>query len=259
MRARASAASAPLHAKDAANDDAQTVALRASLRAALAEAATPADAPAMQAYMKSTLPFLGVHADEVRRIVRRLSATLRFDDLAAWSALVLAIFRGATHREERYAAIELTRAKASRAFQTPAALPTYEALIVEGAWWDLVDPLAAHGVGGLLAHHPAPLTKAMRAWARDEDLWKRRAAILSQLRRKRATDRALLYACIEPSLSSKEFFLRKAIGWALRQYARAEPEEVVRYVEAHAAELSGLSKREALKALLASGAVEAVP
>lgn len=234
-------------------------AFRARLREALAGAAAPEDAPAMQAYMKSTLPFLGVHMDALRRIVKELAADAPFDDLAAWSEVVLRVFREATHREERQAAVELTRAKASRAFQTPGALPTYEAMIVEGAWWDLVDPLAAYGVGGLLAAHPAPMKAAMRAWARDPNLWKRRTAILSQLQRKEQTDRALLFACIEPSLGSKEFFLRKAIGWALRQYARVEPDEVVRYVRAHAGKLSGLSKREALKALLKSGVVESVP
>jgi 3-methyladenine DNA glycosylase AlkD len=234
-------------------------AFRARVRQALAAAAIPEDAPAMQAYMKSTLPFLGVHMEPLRRVVKELAADAPFDDPAAWSETVLRLFRGATHREERQAAVELTHAKASRPFQTLEALPTYEAMIVEGAWWDLVDPLAAYGVGGLLAAHPAPMKKAMRAWARDASLWKRRAAILSQLQHKAKTDRALLFACIEPSLASKEFFLRKAIGWALRQYARVEPDEVVRYVRAHAGELSGLSKREALKALLKSGAVESVP
>jgi 3-methyladenine DNA glycosylase AlkD len=232
------------------------------MRAALAESAIPADAPAMQAYMKSAMPFLGVHKDALRRIVKQLSVEAPFDDSAGWSEVVLHLFRGATHREERTAAVELALAKASRPFQSLEALPTYEAMIVEGAWWDLVDPLAAHGVGGLLATHGAhveQVKRAMRAWARDADLWKRRCAILSQLQHKAKTDRALLYACIEPSLASKEFFLRKAIGWALRQYARVEPDEVERYVRAHASELSGLSKREALKALLKSGAVGALP
>jgi 3-methyladenine DNA glycosylase AlkD len=81
----------------------------------------------------------------------------------------------------------------------------------------------------------------------DANLWKRRSAILCQLHAKRETDLALLYACIEPSIGSQEFFLRKAIGWALRQYARTDPAEVRHYVTANAARLSGLSRREALK------------
>ena len=81
------------------------------------------------------------------------------------------------------------------------------------------------------------------------NIWKRRSAILIQLKAKEQTDLDFLYACIEPSLDSKEFFLRKAIGWALRQYAWTDPVEVRRYVVANEARLSGLSRREALKNL----------
>jgi 3-methyladenine DNA glycosylase AlkD len=87
----------------------------------------------------------------------------------------------------------------------------------------------------------------MRKWARGPDLWKRRAAILCQLRRKRETDLALLYDCIEPNLADREFFIRKAIGWALRAYAWTDPREVKKYVKANRARLSSLSIREALK------------
>ena len=100
-----------------------------------------------------------------------------------------------------------------------------------------------HGVPEVIA----AMTAAMRAWSTDDDMWKRRSAILCQLRAKERTDLDLLYGCIEPSLGSKEFFLRKAIGWALRQYAWTDPAEVQRYVRENEARLSGLSKREALK------------
>ena len=86
----------------------------------------------------------------------------------------------------------------------------------------------------------------MLAWSTD-DMWKRRSAILCQNKAKTATDLPFLYACIEPALESKEFFLRKAIGWALRQYAWTDPAEVTRYVRANEARLSGLSRREALR------------
>ena len=91
------------------------------------------------------------------------------------------------------------------------------------------------------------MKKAMLAWSKCDDLWKRRSAILCQLGMKEETDLDLLYRAITPALSSKEFFLRKAIGWALRQYAWTDPAEVKRWVREHEAELSGLSKREALK------------
>jgi 3-methyladenine DNA glycosylase AlkD len=87
----------------------------------------------------------------------------------------------------------------------------------------------------------------LRDWAVSSDIWKRRSAILAQLNFKRETDLKLLYDCIRPSLGASEFFLRKGIGWALRQYARTDPAEVIRFVRRNEARLSPLSKREALK------------
>jgi len=91
------------------------------------------------------------------------------------------------------------------------------------------------------------MKKKMRTWSKSKDMWKRRSAIICQLTFKEDTDLGLLYDCIRPSLDSKEFFLQKAIGWALRQYAWTSPKEVIRYVRAYEDELSNLSKREALK------------
>ena len=222
--------------------------LLARLRRALAAIADPARAAGMQAYLKSEMPCHGVRLPDVRAVTKELFADLRFETAEAWRDRVLALWRGARFREERFAAIELAMLKSAREHQTfRDALPLYETLIVEGAWWDLVDDLAANGVGRLLMNEPKPMKKAMRAWAKDENMWKRRTAIISQLTFKKNTDLDLLYACIAPSIGSREFFLRKAIGWALRQYARTDPREVARYVREHDAELSGLSKREALK------------
>ncbi len=91
------------------------------------------------------------------------------------------------------------------------------------------------------------MKRKMLAWSRSKDLWKRRTAILCQLGFKAATDLELLYECIEPSLSSREFFLRKAIGWALRQYAWTDGAEVKRYTRLNRDRLSALSYREALR------------
>jgi len=95
----------------------------------------------------------------------------------------------------------------------------------------------------------------MLAWSRSKDVWKRRSAILCQIQLKKETDLDLLYSCIEPSLDSPEFLLRKAIGWALRQYAWTDPKKVCRYVDQHAGVLSNLSKREALKNIGGEGAI----
>jgi 3-methyladenine DNA glycosylase AlkD len=159
----------------------------------------------------------------------------------------LYLWRNARFREERYAAIALTRQRRFAAYQTMDALPMYEEMIVTGAWWDFVDTIAAHGLGGLLRTNKLPMSRTMLRCSRSPDMWKRRTSILCQLTFKKDTDLKLLYACIEPSIDSTEFFLRKAIGWALRQYAWTNPDEVRRYVQKNAARLSPLSRREALK------------
>jgi 3-methyladenine DNA glycosylase AlkD len=122
----------------------------------------------------------------------------------------------------------------------------YEEMITTGAWWDYVDEMAHH-VGEMLRSHPAEMRPVMRAWSTDEDLWKRRVSIICQNSFKKATDLDLLYANIEPNVAEKNFFIRKAIGRALRAYAWTDPREVARYVAANEARLSGLSRREALK------------
>ncbi|MGZ4485646.1 MAG: DNA alkylation repair protein [Nocardioidaceae bacterium] len=221
------------------------------VRRRLAEAADPARAPAMQAYMKSALPFYGVSAVPLRRICRGVYDTHPLGSRAEWEAVVRRMWDDATHREERYAAMALTRHRHYRAFQDPDTLPLYRHLVVTGAWWDLVDPVAAHNVGPVLVAFPDAVTPVVRGWATDDDLWVRRTALLCQLGRKTDLDTALLAAAIEANLEGtpygREFFIRKAIGWALRQYAYTDPGWVRGFVAGHEARLSGLSRREALK------------
>jgi 3-methyladenine DNA glycosylase AlkD len=122
-------------------------------------------------------------------------------------------------------------------------------MIVQGAWWDIVDAIAPSRLGALLCEQPAAMQARMKRWARGDDLWKRRAAILCQLKLKQETDPELLRACIEPSLGHSFFFLRKGIGWALREYAKTDPRWVVEFVAANQHRLSALSRREALRRL----------
>jgi 3-methyladenine DNA glycosylase AlkD len=223
--------------------------LQRAVRAALRSRAEPERAAGMQAYMKSEMPYLGVRSANVKAACREVFADYAFDHAADWQADVRNLWHGAQHREERYAAMLLMAHRKAKPFQTLAALPLYEELIVDGAWWDFVDEIAANRVGPLLAAVPAPMTTTMRAWSTSSDMWKRRTSIICQLKFRTKTDRDLLAACIEPSIESKEFFLRKAIGWSLRELAKVDPAWVKRYVKANEARLSGLSRREALKHL----------
>jgi 3-methyladenine DNA glycosylase AlkD len=203
----------------------------------------------MQAYMKSAMPYHGISAPQLRQTLRAVYAQYPLPSFEAWQVAVLDLWRNARYREERYAAIGLAGHRPYRDYRGLDALPLYEEMISSGAWWDYVDSLATRDLGELLRKHPKEMGRILRQWARSDDLWKRRSAILAQLGFKRDTDLALLYDCILPSVGSPEFFLRKAIGWALRQYARTDPKEVIRFVRHHEAKLSPLSKREALKRL----------
>jgi 3-methyladenine DNA glycosylase AlkD len=201
----------------------------------------------MQAYMKSGMPYLGIQAVSFRKTARAVLAAHPLDSFEAWRDSVLELWRGARYREERYAAIELAGYRTYQPYRTLDALPIYEEMITTGAWWDYVDSIAGHRLGELLRRYPKELRPILREWAMSDDIWKRRSAILAQLGFKTDTDLKLLYDCIRPSLDRPEFFLRKAIGWALRQYAWTDPKEVLRYVKANEKRLSPLSKREALK------------
>jgi len=231
------------------------------VRNRLRQTGDPKRAAEMQRYMKSEMPYRGVSAPGQRLIWRTVFPAHPLGSFAEWQAVALELWREAAYREERYAAVALTDLKTYAAYRTFAALPMLEEMIVTGAWWDYVDALATHHLGDVLrAELQASKGARMRAlllrWARGDNLWKRRAAILCQIRFKTETDLRLLYGCIEPSLLSPasptrdirhDFFIRKAIGWALRQYAWTGAGEVRRYVAAHRDRLSPLSVREALK------------
>jgi len=218
-----------------------------TLRKALRELADPSKAPLMQAYMKSEMPYLGIQAVPFRKATKSLLAAHPLDSFEDWRDTALELWRGARYREERYAVIELVGYRKYEQFRTLEALPLYAEMISTGAWWDYVDSIASHRLGELLRRYPKDLPVILREWAVSDDLWKRRSAILAQLKFKGDMDLKLLYDCMRPSLARPEFFLRKAIGWALRQHAWTDPKEVIRFVKAHETQLSPLSKREALK------------
>ena len=203
-------------------------------------------APQTQAYMKSEMPYLGVPLPRVRAIVRAETAERPPRTASGLTATVRALWRPAVYREERYAATELTGLSSVRRLQTLALLPLYQEMITTGAWWDHVDEVA-HRIGALLRAFPTEMRPTILSWSRDPDRWLRRTSIICQLDAKEQTDLPLLASAILANADDPDFFLRKAIGWALRQHARVDPDWVRQFVADH--ELSPLSRREALKHL----------
>jgi 3-methyladenine DNA glycosylase AlkD len=221
------------------------------LRRRIAEAGDPSRAPQMQAYMKSALPFRGVSSVPLRAITREVVPAHPLPDRDSWEAAVRRLWDEAAYREEWYAALAVAGHRLYRAHQDVGTLDLYRHLVVTGAWWDVVDHVASHLVGDILAADRTHATPVLRAWAVDHDLWLRRTALLCQLNHRDRTDTELLRHAVlenlEDSPHGRDFFVRKAVGWALRQHARTDPEWVRALVAEVGATISGLSRREALK------------
>ena len=219
-----------------------------ALRAALAAGADPVRAAGQQRYMKSAMPYLGLTMPQVRLVVRTVATDHPLPDRPGWLATITTIWEDASHREHRYAAIGVLRHRRYRAWVVPdeALLGLLRHLVTTGAWWDLVDELS-HVAGDLLASERATMTAVLRDWSREPDLWLRRVSIIAQLGARGATDVDLLRYAIEGSIADPDFFARKAIGWALREYSKTDEAWVRGYVGANAGRLSPLSAREALK------------
>lgn len=226
-----------------------------ALQLAFASHANSAAALPMQAYMKSAMPFLGIAAPLRRRVSAEVAQARPCADVHSLVQTAQRLWDGASHRELRYAALALPREKPHRRWQGDiACLPLYEHMIVSGAWWDFCDDISGAGLGALLKARPEVMKPVLRRWAKGPTMWLRRAAMLAQRQLKAGFDAVLFYDCILPSLQgaapasiSRDFFIRKGMGWALRERSYAAPDEVLAFVAAHANGLSPLTQREAVR------------
>lgn len=213
------------------------------LAATFEPAADPARAKAMASYMRDQFPFLGIPAPRQRLLSRQAVATLPRPSEPDLAAVALACW-SRPEREYQYFACGYLR-RYVRAC-SPDLLTTAARLITEKSWWDTVDTLASNLVGPLVARH-RHLARTMDGWILDPNIWLVRAALLHQLHFREATDTERLFRYCTDQAGNPEFFVRKAIGWALREYAKTDPDAVRRYVAAHRGRMSPLSVREALK------------
>jgi 3-methyladenine DNA glycosylase AlkD len=211
----------------------------AELRRALEASAVPEDAPPMAAYMRDQFPFLGVKTPARRRAARpllRAVATWGEDDVvdlvdACWTE---------PEREFQYVASDVVAAE-SRRFG-PERLIDLRRWITTSSWWDTVDALASNGVGTIVHSFPE-LASEMDVWIADENLWVR------QLTYKNHTDEERLFRYVVAGADETNFFIRKANGWALREYGKTAPEAVRRFVAEHENSLCAPTRREALRNL----------
>ena len=210
----------------------------------LVAAANPEKASGMQAYMKTEMSFYGVQKAGRAPIVREIVRTFAPEDRDEYERLVLALW-ALPHREEKYVALGVARHFTD--FTVPESLPLYRRLIVEGAWWDFVDEVATKLVRSLVLTYPSQTWPVVDTWIEEDDMWLRRTAIICQVGLKDDTDPDRLFRFCAARMDEKEFFIRKAIGWALREYAKTDPQAVADFATQNRDELSGLSYREATK------------
>lgn len=200
----------------------------------------------MKAYMKNQFDFFGIQSPERRQLSSRVIQELGLPEEAELKQLCLLCFYHPC-REMQYFVQDVLKPRAKKKL-SPAWFPLIEQLILTKSWWDTVDFLSPKIAGHIFLHHPEEQAYWHERWISSENFWLNRAAILLQLDYKNKTDAELLFSHILRKKDSKEFFVQKAAGWALRQYARVAPERVGAFLEANS-DLPALTRREASKHL----------
>ncbi len=203
----------------------------------------PEIAVGMKKYMKNKFECLGIKSplrNEISKPFYKESKKLLVDEIVTLVKQLWSL----PEREYQYLAIEILR-KNIKKF-TSNHLSFFKQLLEEKSWWDSVDSLSTNIIGGLLINN-SKLRPEMDKWIYDNNLWVRRCAIIHQLKYKSKTNENQLFEHCLICINESDFFIRKAIGWALRQHAKLAPENLLQFVNANENELSGLSKREALK------------
>ena len=205
----------------------------------------PVRASHMKKYMKEQYEFFGIKTPDRRAI---MTAHGKKHGLPDWPEME-SISRDLWEMDERecqHTGVDLlNRMKIKLG---PEDLPLLEYLIVNKSWWDTVDAVSGWLVGALFKRHPDLIEPNTTRWMDSGNIWLQRSCLLFQLKYKKDTDLELLFGFIGPLAEHKSFWIRKAIGWILREYSKTDPQTVVEYVDAHP-EFSGLSKREALKVI----------
>ncbi len=214
-----------------------------AIKGDLEKLADPAKAAEMQAYMKTGQPFYGVQAGPRRKSFKAAARNFKKITWPEYEQIIFELWRGHT-REEMYQALEV--AEHYKVYHNLQSWPIYHKLAHTATHWDTLDWIAGKLVSPLVLKH-RELEQELVKWSKSANFWVRRASLLAHLRHKQQTNTRLLADTILALAHEQEFFIRKAIGWILRDYSYANPEWVQNFVAQHQDKLSGLSRREALK------------
>lgn len=216
-----------------------------NIKALFEKSANPNQAPAMKKYMRDQFEYLGIKTPQSKALQKEFYAEHGLPEITELDAIIRDLWK-LPQREFKYAAMSLVD-KFNKKLP-PDFIKTIEHLIVTESWWDTVDGLASHQVGAMFKMYPKVRTRYLGEWRKSKNIWLRRTILLFQLGYKAETDFDLLCDLIRENLGSDEFFINKAIGWSLRQYAHTNPAPVKKFVKA-TKELHPLSRREAMKHL----------
>lgn len=219
----------------------------AGLNETFAQQRSSENAVHMKAYLRDQFEFYGIKSPQRRDILRAYLAEHGVPDLARSKAIVTLCWQD-PHREMQHTAMELLQRRVKEL--TLNDLPLLEHMVTHKSWWDTADFISYKLIGRLLASHADQQTAIARRHADSDNLWLMRVSLIFQLLRKEQTDTDLLAESIRKHQAHPDFFIRKAIGWALRDYSRTDPAWVKEFVAQ--TELSPLSKREALKHITTS-------
>ncbi|HBG71086.1 MAG: hypothetical protein A2W93_02720 [Bacteroidetes bacterium GWF2_43_63] len=209
---------------------------------ALQAAANPVVAAGAKKYMKDQSEFFGVGSPLRKEILGDFLKTNKLPDIKNIPAFAELCWNS-PQREMQYCCMEIMFRVRKKI--TPEHIPLFEKLIQNKGWWDSVDFIAPSLAGFVLKNNPEIIDDVVSRWQNHDNMWMRRSAILHQLKYKNDTNEKRLFETCKKLAHEKEFFIRKAIGWALREYSKVNPEAVKQFVAR--TELSGLSQREALK------------
>jgi 3-methyladenine DNA glycosylase AlkD len=217
-----------------------------SLETAFQEKNQPENAVAMSKYMRNHFSFFGIKTEDRRQIFKTIWKENQQEVAEKPRAIALELFNK-KERELHYCAIEIL-IKELKGNYTKDDIQLIEKLIITNSWWDSVDTIAKYILGEYLLEHPLETEKVIERFSNSNNMWLNRSAILFQLGYKQKTNFDLLKSECEKHKNSNEFFIQKAIGWALREYAKTNPEAVRNFVVNN--NLKPLSKKEALKNIL---------
>lgn len=214
----------------------------ADLKKAFETHSDPVKASGAKAYMRNISEYYGLTSPVRKLLLKEFLSAKGYPPIESLQEMVYFAWEQ-PQREWQYTAMDITAALVRKGDKTHIELAEW--MITHKSWWDSIDFIAPNIAGMLFKKFPDTRMLYIEKWMKSEHLWLQRSCLLHQLKYHKTTDKALLFSLCEQLAGHPDFFIRKAIGWSLRQYSKTSPDEVIAFTNSH--QLSYLSRKEALK------------